>query len=195
MAIDRCSHYHHRQREHAGRPPKSARLIEVETMTESLENATEAELLRALLAARDMPCPVCAYNLRRITSANCPECGAQLDLRVASTDLKLGPWLVALFGLAMPAGFVAVYASSQLFFLGLSAIGRVRFGLNVGIMIGVPIAITGAYAFCLWRLIRRRQKFWSSPRRAQRRSALLYAVLGPGALVIGYLLVVLITFI
>jgi len=155
-------------------------------MTEPPQNATEAELLRALLAARDMPCPVCAYNLRRITSANCPECGAQLDLRVASTDLKLGPWLVALFGLALPAGFVGVYAIIGLIMLAVSAIGRVRFGPNIGIMIGVPIAITGAYAFCLWRLIRHRRKFWSKPRRAQRRSALLYAVLGPGALVIPF---------
>jgi len=60
-------------------------------MMESLENATETELLRALLAARDIPCQVGAYNLRRITSAKCPVCGAQLDQRVASTDLKLGP--------------------------------------------------------------------------------------------------------
>ncbi len=129
-------------------------LIEVKAMTESLENATEAELLRALLAARDMPCPVCAYNLRRITSANCPECGAQLDLRVASTDLKLGPWLVSLFGLALPAGFVGVYACITLIMLAGSAIAGARFGPNPGIMIGVPFAITCAYAFSLWRLIR-----------------------------------------
>ncbi len=158
-------------------------------MTGSLEQATEAELLQALLAARDIPCPVCAYNLRRITSANCPECGAQLDLRVASTDLKLGPWLVALFGLALPAGFVGAYAVMALVYLVVTfAMGG--FGPSFGVMI-IPVAVTGAYAFLLWRLIRNRRKFWSKPRRAQRRSAWLYALLGPGALVISYVLVVL----
>ncbi len=156
-------------------------------MMESLENATEAELLRALVAARDMPCPVCAYNLRRITSAKCPECGAQLDLRVGSTDLKLGPWLVALFGLALPAGFVGTYAIMGVFMLAVTMVGfGPRFG-QAAVLI-VPLAITGAYAFLLWRLIRNRRKFWSKPRGAQQRSALLYAVLGPGALLLPFFL-------
>ncbi len=156
-------------------------------MTESLENATEAELLRALLASRDMPCPVCGYNLRRITSANCPECGAQLDLRVASTDLKLGPWLVALFGLALPAGFVGVYAIIGLICVVVS-LAMDGFSSDMGLVV-VPVAITGVYALLLWRLIRHRRRFWSKSRRAQRRSALLYAVLGPGALVIPVVLI------
>ncbi len=144
-----------------------------------------------MLAARDIPCPVCAYNLRRITSANCPECGAQLDLRVASTDLKLGPWLVALFGLALPAGFVGTYAIIGLVYLVVTiAMGGFGFGFGSTIGMLIPVAVTGAYAFLLWRLIRNRRKFWSKPRRAQRRSAWLYALLGPGALVISYVLVV-----
>ena len=155
-------------------------------MTESLGNATEAELLRALLASRDVPCPLCAYNLRRITSANCPECGAQLDLRVASTDLKLGPWLVALFGLALPAGLVGVYAIMGLIWLVVTLVTD-GFQPGTGMMI-VPIAIAGAYAFLLWRLIRHRRKFWIKPRRSQRRSALLYAVLGPCALAVPFVL-------
>ncbi len=156
-------------------------------MTEAPENATETELLHALLAARDMPCPVCGYNLRRITSANCPECGAQLDLRVASTDLKLGPCLVALFGLALPAGFVGVYAIIGLIWVVVSlAVGG--FSSEMGLIV-VPVAITGGYAFLLGRLIRHRRRFWRKSRRAQRRSALLYAVLGPGALVIPFFLI------
>ena len=162
-------------------------------MTESLENATEAELLRALLASRDMPCPVCGYNLRRITSANCPECGAQLDLRVGSIDLKLGLWLVALFGLALPAGFVSVFAIIGVLRLALDVVLSGGFGSYSGFWI-VPMVITGAYALLLWRLIRSRRKFWSRPRRAQRRSALLYAVLGPGALLIPYGVIILVTF-
>ena len=162
-------------------------LIEVEAMTGSLEQATEADLLRALLAGRDVPCPVCAYNLRRITSANCPECGAQLDLRVASTDLKLGPWLVALFGLALPAGFVGVYAVIGFVYLAM-AIVMGDFDPWVGIML-VPLAVLGASSALLWRLIRDRRKFWSRPRRAQIRRARLYALLGPGALMIAFVLI------
>ncbi|MHC4770182.1 MAG: hypothetical protein ACYTEI_15970 [Planctomycetota bacterium] len=44
----------------------------------------------------------------------------------------------------------------------------------------VPTLICAAYAFLLWRLVRRRRKFWAKSRRAQWRSAVLYAVLGPG---------------
>ncbi len=159
-------------------------------MSESLEQATEAQLLQALLATRDIPCPVCAYSLRRITSANCPECGAQLDLRVGSTDLKLGPWLVALLGLALPAGFVGVYALIGLFYVVIMLV-TAEFQKEMGMLVA-PLAVTGCYAFLLWRLIRKRRRFWSMPRRTQRRSALLYAVFGPGGLIIGFFVIMLI---
>ena len=53
----------------------------------------------------------------------------------------------------------------------------------------VPTLVCAAYAFLLWRLVRRRRKFWAKPRRAQWRSAVLYAVLGPGALLAPLVLV------
>ncbi len=33
----------------------------------------EAAFLEVFMADRDLPCPVCNYNLKAITSANCPE--------------------------------------------------------------------------------------------------------------------------
>lgn len=144
----------------------------------------KAELLRALLASRDIVCPVCAYNLRGNESSNCPECGANLDLRVGSMDLKLGPWLTALFGLALPLGFVSMYAVFGLMAMLMFSVsgGGTPGPLSLLTTMAVPSLICAAYAFLLWRLVRRRRKFWAKPRRAQRRSAMLYAVLGPGAI-------------
>jgi hypothetical protein len=144
----------------------------------------EAQLLRALLASRDIACPVCAYNLHGIESSNCPECGATLDLRVGSMDLKLGLWLTAVLGLAFPLGFVGIYAVFGLVAILAFAVGGADSpgALSMLAAMAVPILVCAPYAFLLWRLVRRRRKFWAKPRRAQWRSAVLYAVLGPGGL-------------
>jgi hypothetical protein len=152
---------------------------------------TEAQLLQALLATRDIPCPVCAYNLRSNESNNCPECGAALDLRVGSMDLKLGPWLTAMLSVALPLGFVATYTALGLLF-------------NVAMILGgdaslpslwatlrrtaVLALVCAVYALFLRRIIRQRRKFWARPLWVQWRSAVLYAVLAPGALLAAPLL-------
>jgi hypothetical protein len=152
-------------------------------MSQDSPPPTEAQLLQALLASRDIACPVCAYNLRRNESKNCPECGATLDLRVGSMDLKLGPWLTAVLGMALPLGFVSIYAVFGLVaMLAFVVSGSgVSGGPSLLVYIAVPALVCAGYAFLLWRLIRRRRKFWAKPRPAQWRSAVLYAVLGPGA--------------
>jgi hypothetical protein len=67
------------------------------------------DLLRRFLESTSAACPVCAYDLRGLTSTNCPECGAALELRVGSSDLRLGLWLIALFGVVLPFGFFAIF--------------------------------------------------------------------------------------
>jgi hypothetical protein len=155
-------------------------------MTADQTQPTESDLLRMLLAGRDIACPVCAYNLRGNQSDHCPECGAALDLRVASTDLKLGPWLTAVLGVALPLGFVAIYgAFLVIMFISFaldSSVGGSEM-TEVLVTAAIPTVICGAYALVLWRIIRRRRKFWARPRRVQWRIALLYATLAPGALV------------
>ncbi len=119
---------------------------------------SEADLLKALLAQRDISCPVCGYNLRAITSTNCPECGAKLDLRVGSTDLKLGPWLAALLVVGLPLGFLAGAA-----ILGLT-VGIVDNNLDDLTIAGgllIPVIIM---ASILAMLIRRRRSIWCWPR-------------------------------
>ncbi len=118
----------------------------------------ESELLKMLLGVRDIPCRVCGYYLRAITSTNCPECGAKLDLRVGSTDLKLGPWLAALLVVGLPLGFLVGAA-----ILGL-AVGIVDNNLEDLTIAGgllIPVIImAGILAMLFWR----RRSIWCWPR-------------------------------
>ncbi|MCZ6445519.1 MAG: hypothetical protein O6758_04970 [Planctomycetota bacterium] len=123
-------------------------------MSPADNDQSEAELLKALLAERDLPCPVCGYNLRAISSTNCPECGAKLDLRVGSTDLKLGPWLAALLVIGLPLGFLAGAAV-----LGL-AVGIVEDNLEDLMFAGGLLIPVIFMAGMLAMLIRRRRSIW-----------------------------------
>lgn len=65
-------------------------------------------LLTQFLSDRDLPCPGCGYNLRNLTSANCPECNQSLELAVRLTEPKQG-WLIAgLVGLSAGAGLTGL---------------------------------------------------------------------------------------
>ncbi len=132
-------------------------------MSPADNDQSEAELLKALLAERDLPCPVCGYNLRAIASTNCPECGAKLDLRVGSTDLKLGPWLAALLASALPLGIVS-------FFLVI--------GLGAGDPILFAVFFVGALAYTLLLavVVSNRRAFWKQPRKRQWRLAVCCAI-------------------
>ncbi len=123
-------------------------------MAHTDEEHSEAQLLELLLAARDIPCPVCGYNLRAIASTNCPECGAQLDLRVGSTDLKLGPWLASLLVVGLPLGFLAGAAV-----LGL-VVGIVEDNLEDLMFAGGLLIPVTFMAGMLAMLIRRRRSIW-----------------------------------
>ena len=127
-------------------------------MAHTDEEHSEAQLLKLLLADRDIPCPVCGYNLRAISSTNCPECGAKLDLRVSSTDLKLGPWLAALLAVGLPLGFLAGAA-----FLGLT-FGIVENNLEDLTFAGGLLIPAIFMAGILVILIRRRRSIWCWPR-------------------------------
>ena len=136
--------------------------------SEHQQGISEAELLHAWLSSRDVPCPVCGYSLRSIESATCPECGAQLDVRVGSTDLRIGLWLACVISQALAMGCVGLWAI-------LVTIPALFAGQLI--LLIVP-AMTVGYMVALWRLIRRRKKFWSKPRRAQKVSVVLYMLAG-----------------
>lgn len=72
------------------------------------EGETQQRLLNELLAAEDVPCPNCSYNLRGLTGDRCPECNQRLALRVNLVEPNLGPFLTGLIGIGMCFGFCAL---------------------------------------------------------------------------------------
>ena len=64
-------------------------------MNSDTEPASD-EILHSFLRDRDVPCPLCGYNLRNLTGGRCPECGNDLVLRVGVTEPRLGAFLVLL---------------------------------------------------------------------------------------------------
>lgn len=57
------------------------------------------------LADRDMACPGCRYNLRGLREPRCPECGADLVLRVSLAEPRLGVFIAMLVALSTGLGF------------------------------------------------------------------------------------------
>ena len=136
---------------------------------ESEPGNRESELLKTLLAVRDIPCPVCGYNLRAISSANCPECGAKLDLKVGSSDLKLGPWIAAILGVALPLGFGVIMTllfSYIVFIEGFSGNGEEY-------ILGLFLLLTIVEGVALGLLLRKRKKFWRNTSQYQRTIAIM----------------------
>ena len=88
----------------------------------------------------------------------------------------------ALLGLALPLGYVGLYTLYS--GVVLIVVAGVKFFASGFPILVFPAALTIVYAVALWRLIRRRQKFWARPRAAQRRSAFIYAILGIGLLLL-----------
>lgn len=67
----------------------------------------EAEVV-AFLRKRAVPCPRCAYDLRDIPSAKCPECGEPLVLKIGSPKARFG-WLVLAMAPGCFSGVAAVF--------------------------------------------------------------------------------------
>src|SRR5512133_1904122 len=67
------------------------------------------------LRERDVPCPLCGYNLRRLASARCPECGQEIGLRINLAEPHLRGWITAVVALCASAGIgvIILAISSQ----------------------------------------------------------------------------------
>ena len=124
----------------------------------------DTNLLHQYVFERDVPCPVCAYNLRNSMATECPECGATLELRVGSIDLRLRWWLCSLVAFALPIGF----ASFILTLVGIHALDRMSLGpsqLKALFTFGVVIVIN---VFGFIALLRARHWFLKRPTIQQR---------------------------
>ena len=66
---------------------------------------SESELLKSLLASKDITCPSCRYNLHQCESSRCPKCGVTLQLGVVVPGQAPALWAAAVFGLAITTVF------------------------------------------------------------------------------------------
>jgi len=61
-------------------------------------------LLFAFLRDRDVPCPLCGYNLRALPEPRCPECGQEIRLSIAMAEPYLRAWIVLMTATGASAG-------------------------------------------------------------------------------------------
>jgi hypothetical protein len=132
-----------------------------------VQSRDEADLLRELLASRDIPCPVCSYNLRGLDRPVCPECAAPLRLHLTSSNLRLGPWLLGVISLALALGFDGVVSLLLSFGLILSppkspAAFQIFLTFLGGFILLVAVAGAG-----IWALVAKRPAWNRLPLRRQ----------------------------
>jgi len=70
----------------------------------TLVDSHDSHMLLEFLRDRNVPCPLCGYNLRGLLSARCPECGRDLELRVGLAEPRQGAWLTAQIAVAATGG-------------------------------------------------------------------------------------------
>jgi hypothetical protein len=137
----------------------------------------DSELLRQFLSTRDVPCPVCGYNLRGSQSPNCSECGASIDLRIGSSDLRLGPWLTTLLGSALPLGFFSVACIGVWISFWVQNIQN-PFARQAHLEIALKLsACVASYTFQLFLVVLQRRWFVRNSRRVQTTIAAICVVL------------------
>ncbi len=78
------------------------------------EEVEDEAVLIAYLQERDVPCPRCGYNLRRLTNCVCPECGIGLSLGVSAREPYLWPWIVAVVAAAGTAAIGLLFGALML---------------------------------------------------------------------------------
>jgi hypothetical protein len=141
----------------------------------------EAEVV-AFLEGRSVPCPRCAYDLRDIPTARCPECGEPLVLKIGSPRARFG-WLV----LAMAPGCFSGVAALFVMIPISMTIGR-RFPAGQGLP--WPVVVADAFGFLsaasVGLMYRHRHRFMSWT--ARRQGGFAGAVWGTHILVFALLL-------
>jgi hypothetical protein len=55
-------------------------------------------MLLQFVRDREVPCPVCKYNLHALTVPRCPECGRALCLTVGAVEPFLAAWIITAIG-------------------------------------------------------------------------------------------------
>ena len=115
----------------------------------------------AFLVGRSAPCPRCAYDLRDIPTARCPECGEPLVLRVGSPRTRFG-WLVLAMAPGCFSGVAALFVMAPILVTTLRP--------SPGSNLPWPIVVADAFGFVsaasVWFMYRHRHRImaWSTRR-------------------------------
>lgn len=72
------------------------------------EPADEEALLLQFVQERDVPCPLCGYNLRNLVKTVCPECSKHLALTVGVQRPQMG-WFIATIAPGIFSGISAAF--------------------------------------------------------------------------------------
>ena len=138
------------------------------TMTGEVPVVDETAHLLAWVKGRDVPCPVCGYNLRDLTRPVCPECRHDVHLTVGVLHPRLGWLFVALtpsMFSAVAAGLLLVPMTMMLLVGGEPApwpvVGAEVFGwvsamaglvlfLKRNLFLRLPAPIQGGWAVGIW---------------------------------------------
>lgn len=119
----------------------------------------DAGLVRQVLAAHDLPCPRCAYNLRGLREGVCPEC--REPVRLAVGNLHRGDGLAtAALALSGVIWLGALRAGMILFSVGLGGMSRFRSNMDwwtlammtVPPAVGIAAALLNAILLVEWAI-------------------------------------------
>ncbi|MCC6675680.1 MAG: hypothetical protein IT436_00925 [Phycisphaerales bacterium] len=123
----------------------------------------DAELLKALLADRDIACGKCGYNLRGMTTAACPECNEPLTLPTSlAAQRGYGPGSLLIW--VFPLFLIVVGTGVELYFYVSNGFG-IRDYFTIDTVILLVTALPAAVAFAA--AIRARNRL-TSPRGIRR---------------------------
>jgi len=123
-----------------------------------------ARLLSMFLRDRDVPCPLCGYNLRDLTQLQCPECRHDLRLTVGVTTPRFLWFLLAMTPCTF-AGIAVALTVIPVILEGLAGAGPPPAILVTLVLLGLVSALGGLM------LVRHRFAFLRREPRRQRRLA------------------------
>jgi len=93
--------------------PETSEPASVATITTISAGERRADVTE-FLRGRSAPCPRCAYDLRDVTTATCPECGELLELRIGSAHPRFG-WLIFAVAPGCFSGVAAIFVFIPIF--------------------------------------------------------------------------------
>ena len=151
------------------------------------------EMLGAILAREDTPCPACGYNLRGVRGESCVECGSALRVGVVTDSARSGPWLVAIIACSMAIGFDAVASLLMLILIAVSLFVAGGPPIQAFAMLGLLLMLGVLSAALLVAILRRERLYHGPAVRVQWwAAAVLTAAVFIGHLVGGLLIVLVI---